>query len=285
MQTSLLRGGGYEIASSRPYRPGDSIRAIDWKASARMSSARWSDDFVVREHFSEETPRVVVFADRRPTMSLYPRDLPWLHKPAALAAAGRLIVDSAIAAQGLPGYLDLADPRFPRWLAPRDPGNAVTIRERELLRDAYTAPPGNLALGLRHLALAGGVLPAGSFVFVVSDFLEPPAHAVWRAAAGRGWDIVPVIVQDPRWEQSFPAVSGLALPLAEPGSCALRPLRLTRREAADRREANERRLETLLRTFAELQLDPVLVSAEEPAEVFAAFVRWHERRRERLRLR
>ena len=80
-QTSPFRGGGYEIASSRPYRPGDSVRAIDWKASARMSSARWTDDFVVREHFSEDPPRVVVFADRRPAMSLYPADLPWLHKP------------------------------------------------------------------------------------------------------------------------------------------------------------------------------------------------------------
>jgi uncharacterized protein (DUF58 family) len=49
---SVHRGGGFEIVSSRPYRRGDNVRAIDWKASARMSSARLSDEFIVREHFA-----------------------------------------------------------------------------------------------------------------------------------------------------------------------------------------------------------------------------------------
>jgi uncharacterized protein (DUF58 family) len=282
-RTSTLRGGGYEIASSRPYHPGDSIRTIDWKASARVSSARRSDEFVVREHFSEESPRVVVFADRRPTMSLYPPGLPWLHKPEAVTVAGRLIVDSTVTAQGLPGYLDLAAPRFPRWLPPRSPDDAPLIRDRELLRAGFTAPANSLALGLRHLTLARRDLPVGSFVFVLSDFLAPPAPSVWRTASALGWEIVPVIVQDPRWEQSFPAVSDLALPLAEPGGSGLRLVRLTRREAAERREANQRRLDALLRAFAGLELDPLLLSSADPAEVLAAFLSWSGRRRERLR--
>jgi uncharacterized protein (DUF58 family) len=284
-RTSTLRGSGYEIASSRPYRPGDNVRSIDWKASARVSSARQSDDFIVREHFSEENPRVVVLVDRRPAMSLYPPELPWLHKPDAVAAAGRLIVDSTLAAQGLPGYLDLANPRAPRWVPPRSPDDAPLIRDRELLRSAYTAPPDCVTLGLRHLGRARRDLPAGSFVFVLSDFLVPPAPAVWRSASALGWDVVPVIVQDPRWEQSFPAVSGLALPLTEPGESDLRLVRLTRREAADRREANERRLDDLLHTFRALELEPVLLSSDDPGEIFAAFVEWHVRRRERLRHR
>lgn len=281
----MLRGGGYEIASSRPYRPGDSIRSIDWKASARVSSARRSDDFIVREHFSEESPRVVVFADRQPTMSLYPPEMPWLHKPEAVAVAGRLIVDSAVTAQGFPGYLDLADPRSPRWLPPRTPDDAPAIRERELVRAAYTAPPDGLTLGLRHLARARQALPVGSFVFVLSDFLVPPAPAAWRTASELGWDVVPVIVQDPRWEQSFPDVSGMALPLAAPGGLRPRPVHLTRREAIARKEANERRLDALLHTFRELRLDPVVLSSDDPGEILAAFVGWYRRRRGRLRQR
>jgi hypothetical protein len=62
-------------------------------------------------------------------------------------------------------------------------------------------------------------------------------------------------------------------------------VRLTRREARERREANERRLCDLLETFIALQLDPVLLSNEDPLEILAAFMGWHERRRRRLRLR
>ena len=37
---SVRRGRGTEVAGSRPYRPGDDIRTIDWASSARLSSAR-----------------------------------------------------------------------------------------------------------------------------------------------------------------------------------------------------------------------------------------------------
>jgi uncharacterized protein (DUF58 family) len=283
-RTSTFRGSGYEIASSRPYQPGDPMRAIDWKASARLSSARQSDDFVVREHFSEESPRVVVVVDRQPSMSLYPTEFPWLHKPSVIGTAGRMIVDSTLAAQGLSGYLDLANPRHPRWLPPRRWQDAPHIRDRELLRSTYTAPANNLTLAFRHLVLARRDLPLGSFVFVLSDFLAAPAPAVWQTADALGWDVVPVVLQDPRWEQSFPAASGVALPLAAPDG-ALRLVRLTRTEAAERREANERRHAALLRTFAALQLDPVLLSSTDTGEILRAFLRWHERRRHRLRQR
>src|SRR5437763_8417064 len=126
------------------------MRSIDWAASARPSSARQQDEFVVRDTFAEESPRAVVFVDRRPGMALYPTELPWLHKPAAILTAGRLIVASALAARGLAGYLDLADAR-PHWIPPRNREDAVRIRERDLRRPRYTAPAETLRHGLRHL--------------------------------------------------------------------------------------------------------------------------------------
>ena len=284
VRTSTHRGNGYEMASSRPYQPSDNMRTIDWGASARLSSARDSDEFIVREHYAEENPRVVAFVDRRPAMRLYPPELPWLHKPAAVAAAGRMIVDSALAAQGLTGYLDLADPRAPRWLPPRRQLDAARIRDHELLRTVWTAPEDNLTLGFRHFAQARHELPRGTFVFVLSDFLRPPPAGLWRMAAELGWDVVPVIVQDPRWEQSFPDVGGLLLPFSTPAGAAL-PVRLTRREAAELRRGNEQRLRTLLDGFAKLAVDPVLLSSHEPVEILAAFLHWHERRHLRLKRR
>src|SRR5882672_10612843 len=80
---SARRGLGSDVAGSRPYHPGDDVDSIDWNASAKLSAARFSDEFIVRERFAEEAPRVVVVADRRPAMQLFPPELPWLSKPAA----------------------------------------------------------------------------------------------------------------------------------------------------------------------------------------------------------
>lgn len=276
---SVHRGVGFEVASSRPYRRGDSVRTIDWKASARVASARDADDFIVREHFADDRLRAVIVADRRPEMGLYPLDLPWLHKPAAVVAAAQMIAESAIASQGLPGYLDLADPQAPNWLPPDRQANAARIREDAAGSTSFTAPADNLTLALRHLARSRAFVPAGTFVFVLSDFLVVPRAPVWRSAASLGWDLVPVIVQDPRWEQSFPDASGLALPLADGF------LRLTRAEAAARRTANEQRLVDLLGLFAALDLDPILLSSHDRSEILAAFMGWHRRRLRRLRRR
>jgi hypothetical protein len=51
---------------------------------------------------------------------------------------------------------------------------------------------------------------------------------------------------------------------------------------AERREANEQRLDALHGTFAGLRLEPVLLSSDEPDQILASFLHWHDRRRERL---
>ncbi len=61
------RGVGSDVAGSRPYVRGDNVDAIDWSASARISAARGTDEFVVREHFADDAPRVVIVVDRRPS--------------------------------------------------------------------------------------------------------------------------------------------------------------------------------------------------------------------------
>lgn len=271
--SSIRRGAGSDIASSRPYEPGDDIDTIDWAASARLSLARASDDFIVREHFAEEAPRVVVVCDRRPSMALFPERLPWLHKPSAIRRCIRLIGDSATAARGLAGYLDEATgDRY--WRPPRS--------ERELgrvdLDRPFRAPRDTLASSLRHLVEQRRDLPAGAFVLVLSDFLEEPGRDDWLHPLERRLEIVPVVIQDPVWEQSFPRVHGAAIPFrdAEVNERAL--TYLTASEVEERRDANERRLQQLLRRFRSLDMDPVLVSSHAPGEVLRAFLTWADGR-------
>jgi hypothetical protein len=97
------------------------------------------------------------------------------------------------------------------------------------------------------------------------------------------WDVVPVIVQDPTWEQSFPDVSGVIVPLAEPSTGEVVNVRLTREEAAARRRANEQRLDTLVSDFTALGLDSVVIGTSDRVEIDRALLRWAELRRQAWR--
>ena len=119
---------------------------------------------------------------------------------------------------------------------------------------------------------------SGTFVFVCSDFLAPPSAETWLRALGLRWDVVPVVVQDPIWEQSFPPIGGLVLPLADPVTGRIRRARVTRRDATRLRELHERRLEALLEEFRSLGLDHVVIGDPDPPAVLGAFTDWAEAR-------
>ncbi len=272
--SSARRGTGSDVAGSRPYRRGDDVKAIDWAASARLSRARGKEEFVVREHFADEAPRIVVLCDRSPSMSLYPPGWPWLDKPAAVRSVLRLVGDSARDAQGYLGYLDHGAGE-PLW---RPPTSQRTLRELGGDRP-FGAPSDAVARGLEELVRHRRDVPPGTFVFVVSDFLQPPSHEVWLRVLSRRLDAIPVVVQDPVWEQSFPDVSGVVVPFADPATGKTVYAELTASEVAARRRANEGRRTSLLRELRGLDLEPVLVEASGVHEVFRSFLAWVDRRR------
>jgi uncharacterized protein (DUF58 family) len=277
---SRRRGTGNEIASSRPYRRGDAIRLIDWAASARLSTARGVDEFVVRDHFADDAVRVVVVADRSPSMALFPAWLPWLHKPVAVQEALRMIIASGAAVNALIGSATAGgDGPAPSTILPLRRGRAHwRAIEQHLSNGTAAGPPASLDLALASLARTGRSVPAGTFVFVLSDFLPLPSRDLLTDALAAGWDVVPVIVQDPLWERSFPDVSGVTLPLADPDGGALSLARLSRKEAIARRRLNERRADETDEAFRELELDPVRITSSDPGAVHAAFLAWADGR-------
>ena len=230
---SIRRGLGSDVASSRPYQPGDDIDKIDWHASGKLSLARGSEEFIVREHYAEEAPRVVVLCDRRPSMSIFANGWPWLRKPEAIREAARVIGDSAVAARGLLGYFDEGDGSA-YWHPPRGSHQLGSVD----LERPFEATHDTIARGLAYLVQQRRDLPSGTFVFILSDFLEQPTRDEWLRALERRWEIVPVIIQDPVWEQSFPDVGGTVVPFADPatGEISARPLQRRGRRGAARDE-------------------------------------------------
>lgn len=277
---SLRRGAGSDIAGSRPYRPGDGMDAIDWAASARLSTARSSDEFLVRERFAEEAPKVVIVCDRSPNMACFSSPLPWLDKPLAIRYVVELILASAGAAGGFVGYLDYAD-GDPHWRQPKGERKLLEIRDHRLASTEFNGPSDWLERSIAHLAAHPRAVSAGTFIFVLSDFIPAPSKEMWLTAVAHRWDIVPVVIQDPTWEQSFPDVSGIVVSLRNPRTGRVAPVRLRAKEVAARRAANEERTRNLLETFRVIDVDPILVSTSDPAETLAQFLAWTDLRRTR----
>ena len=219
---SPRRGQGDEVAGTRPYRPGDRPTWIDWPASARLSAARGTDEFVVREFFADTAPLVALVVDRRPRMELYGPPLPWLDKPAATAAAIAVDRPCDCCRRGRARLRRAARRATP--LALRRPAADGPRARRGAQRgaDASAAGP-SLARRLPPRARPARVeLPAGTFVFVVSDFIDAVSPGIWLKLRALRWDVTPVVIQDPTWEQSFPDVGGVLLPVRDATSGEVR---------------------------------------------------------------
>jgi hypothetical protein len=274
------RGLGSSVAATRPYRPGDDLGLIDWKLSARLSSIRGEAEFVVREDFADEAPRAVVVVDRRPSMSLYADEFPWLSKPRVVQCVWHAVVAAAVRELGFAGYVDTAP--GDSWFPPRSAAALDAVHERQS-SVGFDGPADGLEQVFERLAQGRRSLPPGTFVFVCSDFLAAPGAEWWLRGLGFRWDLVPVVVQDPLWEQSFPLVDGLVVPFADPGNGRVARVRLTRAETRAYRHANEARLAALLADFSSLSLDYVVIGDASPASVLDAFIGWAEARLARRR--
>ena len=270
---SARRGTGSDVAGSREYRIGDNVAWIDWPSSARLSAARDSDEFIVHEMFADESPRVVVVADRRPSMGIRPSALRRLDKPQALLHAIDLIGMSARAARSMTGYVDHAEGDV-YWRPPR----TDRLAEPGTFERPFRAPDDAVTLGLDHLRRHKRELPTQAFVFVISDFLVPPEPRAWQQALEHRWELVPVVVQDPVWERSFPDVGAITVPYDDAKTRGVVPVYLTRKESARLRAEHEERNARLTVFFRSLGLEPVQVDSHQAGDVLAAFLRWADLR-------
>ena len=187
------------------------------------------------------------------------------------------LVTSAIAARADVASLDYGDGE-PYWLPPGRKDVPWLVQERQTTAD-YDADEENLVVALSFLGQLHHDLPTGTFVFVLSDFLAPPPADAWLDAAAHGWDLVPVVIQDRVWEQSFPDVASVAVPISDPRTGRTELVRLSRREARELRGRNEQRLADTLADLVSHDLEPVVLGTSDPFEIDRAFIEWAELRR------
>ena len=243
-RTTAARGFAQYGGERRPWRPGEPLRAVDWRAAARRETGLW-----VRERERERGGRLVVVLDRSASMA--PGGEPWrdlASRRLAFAAAALALEEGARVEVHHGGGVPL-----------RIAGAGWSARLRALLEEL--SPP----------AGPGGALPAlrpGADLVVVTDpWLPDPAW--WELA-----DLAPrhrscrVVFLTLRREAAPPA-EALELVDAETG----RVLPVDLRDAHRTRRAHDAHLRFLLQRAARDRIQAAVLAADPPAGGPAALLR------------
>jgi len=189
---SAYRGRGIEFEESRPYQPGDDVRSIDWRVTARTGRT-------YTKLFREERQRPVLFCvDFRAAMYFATRGA---FKSVVAARATALLAWSSHHQGDRVGGLIFSEDSH-RELRPQRELAAILRLIRQLVAFAHwTGPsvPPPVALPLSApLSRLRRVTRPGSLVFIISDFrvLDPGVER-HLARLARHNSVVLISIHDP----------------------------------------------------------------------------------------
>ncbi len=165
---SRLLGSGLEYASSRPYQPGDSIRLLNWRLTARTGRA------FVREYEALKRTSVYLIVDTSASMSVQSTSRSKHDLAIWIASALGLVAQRRMSPVAIIGAGERAVPALPS-LRQSDLWQSI-----EPLRTRIYDEGTNLGARLTHLTMRA----TRSSVFVVlSDLHDPAALPAIRLAA------------------------------------------------------------------------------------------------------
>ncbi len=190
---STFRGSGIEFEEVRPYQPGDDVRAIDWKVTARARKAH------IKTYREERQLRVHLCVDASASMDFGSTEATKREKAAELAA---LLSAAAETSRDLVS-LDLFAQESLEHL-PAASGSGQTLRVLRAVMGARGAGQANLPAAIEAMEQT---LRRHALVFVVSDFRAPADQDWWSPLArlGRTQDVVCARVTDP-FERELPRI-------------------------------------------------------------------------------
>ncbi|HSW28467.1 MAG TPA: DUF58 domain-containing protein [Longimicrobiales bacterium] len=164
---SVFRGDGMEPAGLRPYVPGDDVRSLDWRVTARAGKPH------VRERIEERAVELRIVLDR--SASLLKRG----HASAARAARDTA---ATLAAAGCRQTRPTALLQFSESVGGEvEPGSGRGHLRRLLSAIHAPFPPGHGTGMARACDRLAGTLRFRTLLMVISDFLLPAEE--WMRAA------------------------------------------------------------------------------------------------------
>ena len=250
---STFKGHGMEFAEVRQYVPGDDVRTIDWRVSARAGHP------YVRRYVEERELTLMLVVDASGSMNFGSGETT---KAETMAEAAATLAFSAIRNNDKVGLLIFTD-QVECYIPPAKGRRQVLRVIREVL---YTTPQRKATDLAKALEYISHVLTRRAIVFVISDFLTG-GYAKPLDVAARRHDVVCLQVEDPR-ESSVPAVGLFELEDAETGQRRIINLtsavakamdfRTMQRKAQLKQELARRRADLVELTAGQSPVQPLL---------------------------
>ncbi len=159
IRVERFRGDGTEFESLRPYTPGDDLRALDWKASARLAAP------LVRETRAERNRDVLLAVDAGRLMGEPLAGVPRLDHAVRASLA---LATVAVQVGDRVGFAAF-DARLRHFAPPTAGIQAVTQLAQTAARVAYSTEETNFTLALTELAARQR---RRALVVVMTDFVD-----------------------------------------------------------------------------------------------------------------
>lgn len=196
LHRSVFKGRGMDFAESRLYQPGDDIRTIDWRVTARTGR-------VHTKVFQEERERpVLIWLDLRPSMFFATRGR---FKSVLASEVAGLLVWKTIAEGDRAGGVVQSDTGYAEFKPARSRGAALNFM-RQMAQFTRQEGAGNR----EQVSLEGSwqrlrrVTEQGAEVFVISDFREAGTQALQQLARiNRQAPVTLIAIRDP-FEREVP---------------------------------------------------------------------------------
>lgn len=199
---SAFRGQGVEFAEVREYYPGDDIRNIDWRVSARAG------DLHVKKYVEERELTTMLVVDASASVDFGTAEQT---KAETMAEAAATLAFSAIRNNDKVGAVVFTD-EAERFVPPKK-GRKQVLR---LIRDILYFQPRREGTSIADaLDYAARVLTRRAILFVISDFHDSGYLDSVRTAA-RKHDVIGIEVFDPT-ERELPPVGLVEMEDAETG--------------------------------------------------------------------
>jgi uncharacterized protein (DUF58 family) len=265
---SVFRGAGIEFEEVREYTPGDEVKSIDWKVSARMGRP------FIKRYREEREQVVMLLVDMSGSGRFGTTDSTKRETAAEIAA---ILAFNAIRNNDKAGAILFTD-QVERYIPPKK-GSAHVWR---LIREIFTFQPEHTGTDVvEAVNFLARVCRKRTVAFLVSDFLSEDfgrTTALRIRSAARKHELISVLVTDPG-EFRLPDGGIVAFRDLETG--AIRRLDASDRATRERFQASRQVFHAkVLQIHKAMDMDCVeMTTAGDAADALVRYFRRRERRR------
>jgi uncharacterized protein (DUF58 family) len=265
---SIFRGVGMEFEEVREYTPGDEVKNIDWKVSARLGKP-----FIKR--YREERELIVMLLVDLSASGRFGTQQSSKQEVAAETAA--ILAFNAIRNNDKVGAILFTD-QVERYIPPKKGSGHVW----RVLKELFTHRPQHTGTDIsKAVGFLGRVCRKRSVAFVISDFILPgPSEVVDRQmrSTARKHELINVLISDPG-EFALPSGGIVSAKDLETGAwVTLDAFHPGTRKAYAQRQRNA--YEQIKTQFKAADLDCVEISTAAPAaDALTRYFRYREQRK------